>query len=516
MPPKKPHRRPPLSARRPIPRGVAARLPSVFQRQEVPHATWTILSGVSALALGAFLALAHDPHEAPSAGGFDLDSPRHPSEQTARYIGLRTAEADFGSAERIVRLTGTVRPMPERTRMVTSAVPGTLTRLDARVGQRVKMGDAVGEIRSAELARMTNEMHKTEIDFEHAESEVTMTRSNIAQLRNQVGAAETQAGLLEEEVQRLEAGGEAVGSNALSQKRSAAVQQRAQERTLRISLVQAEQTVASLEKIKVATGKSIAAMRGAIEIIHDHPANIDPKEERLREGDTGGVFVLHAPIDGIITQRDGVPGQGVEPGKPILTVVDDSEMLIEGELPESLMADFAGIAVVSPVQADNAAPQSDTLVRIRRPGATIEEDPIALGRVRGMSPTVDPIKRTAHLLIAALNDGAADGRAPLREGMFVSLAVQRARAPGAGSPDGRTVVVPVGAVVSDGAMQFVFVKDGDAYIKRDIVPGARDDKVVEIREGLAPGDIVVTHGAYLLTQLRPKAAALDHDDHHHH
>lgn len=459
--------------------------------------TWTIgAAGLGVVVVACVLVpvWAHDPHEAPSSGAFDLDSPRHPSELTARYIGLKTAEVDFGVVQRTARLTGTVRAMPERQRVVASAVAGSITKLDVRVGQRVKRGDAIGEIQSAELAKMTNEMHKTEIEYEHAESEVAMTRSNIAQLRNQVTAAETQARLLEEEVTRLEAGGEAVGPNVLSQKRSAAVQQRSQAQTLQISLTQAEKTMTSLEKIKEATAKSITAMRGAIEIIHAHPAGMDKEEEAKREGDTGGVFVLHAPIDGIVTQRDGVLGQGVEPGKPIVTIVDDSEMLIEGELPESVIGEFGGA-----IGAE---------VRIRRPGSPVEDAPIATGQVKGMSPTVDPIKRTAHLLISVANPS---GENMLREGMFVSLAVARA----GGDDSGRTVVVPVGALVSDGALQFVFVKDGDAYVKRDVIPGSRDDRVVEVKEGLTPGDVVVTHGAYLLTQLRPKAAAGGHDEHDH-
>lgn len=450
--------------------------------------------GVAVVACVLVPVWAHDPHEAPSSGAFDLDSPRHPSELTAKYIGLKTAEVDFGAVQRTARLTGTVRAMPERQRVVASAVAGSITKLDVRIGQRIKRGDVIGEIQSAELSKMTNEMHKTEIEYEHAQSEVAMTRSNIAQLRNQVTAAETQARLLEEEVTRLEAGGEAVGPNVLSQKRSAAVQQRSQAQTLQISLAQAEKTMTSLEKIKDATAKSITAMRGAIEIIHAHPAGMDREDEAKREGDTGGVFALHAPIDGIVTQRDGVLGQGVEPGKPIVTIVDDSEMLIEGELPESVIGEFGGA-----IGAE---------VRIRRPGSPVEDAPMAVGQVKGMSPTVDPIKRTAHLLISATNP---PGESMLREGMFVSLAVSRSAA----DESGRMVVIPVGALVSDGPMQFVFVKDGDAYVKRDIVPGFRDDRVVEVKEGLTPGDVVVTHGAYLLTQLRPKATAGGHDDHDH-
>jgi len=61
--------------------------------------------------------------------------------------------------------------------------------------------------------------------------------------------------------------------------------------------------------------------------------------------------------------------------------------------------------------------------------------------------------------------------------------------------------------VTDGPMHFVFVKEGDLYKKQDINPGARDDRVVEVLEGVLPGDVIVTRGAYSLTQLRPGAGA---------
>ncbi len=70
------------------------------------------------------------------------------------------------------------------------------------------------------------------------------------------------------------------------------------------------------------------------------------------------------------------------------------------------------------------------------------------------------------------------------------------------------MVVPASAVVRDGPMPFVFVKEKDnVFKKRDIVPGAGDVRLIEVTSGLVPGDVVVTQGAYSLTQLRPKAVA---------
>ena len=176
-----------------------------------------------------------------------------------------------------------------------------------------------------------------------------------------------------------------------------------------------------------------------------------------------------------------------------------------------------------PCMIPQFASASGQHVRIRRPGAPPGEAPIATGEVRGISPTVDPIKRTAHLLIISQNPaiqgpgghaGATGAERPnsvptLQEGMFVSLAVTT-------SPGVQSVVIPISALITDGPTPFVFIKDGDAYIKRDILPGARNDRFLEVKDGLVPGDVVVTKGAYLLTQLRPAAAAAPEDHNHDH
>lgn len=455
------------------------------------------MGGAGVLGLAVIGVVAHDAHEAPAAAPFDLDSPRRPSELTMKYMDLQTAEVDFGTVQEVIRLTGSVRAMPERVRIVGSAVAGTLQKLEVRVGDRVVAGQVIGVVRSPELARLVSEQIKTEVELEHAVAEVATTRSNMAQLEAQIRATRTQAELAEDEAKRLQAGGETVGANVLAQKQGAAVAARMQVTTLDISLQQAQKTLESLKRVESATARQIEAIKASIEIVHDHPPGVDEAAERASEGETGGVFNLYAPIGGVVTKREGIQGQGVEPGQTIVEIADYSEVMIEGELPESLIGKLG-----------TARGQE---VRIRRPGGGGTGELIATGEVRGIAPVVDSVKRTAHLIISAKNafgEGGDDAIPKLKDGMFVSLGVVVCEAKDA-------VVVPSSALVSDGPMQFVFVKEQDAYVKRDVVPGYRDDRVVEIVEGLVPGDVVVTRGAYLLTQLRPKGEAGQGHDHGH-
>jgi multidrug efflux pump subunit AcrA (membrane-fusion protein) len=66
-------------------------------------------------------------------------------------------------------------------------------------------------------------------------------------------------------------------------------------------------------------------------------------------------------------------------------------------------------------------------------------------------------------------------------------------------------------------MTFVFVEEDGVYHKHDIVPGIRDDRFIEVLDGLVPGDRVVIRGAHGLTQLRGVGAPEpEMDDHHGH
>ena len=135
------------------------------------------------------------------------------------------------------------------------------------------------------------------------------------------------------------------------------------------------------------------------------------------------------------------------------------------------------------------------------PGLTVAAaGSIATGIVRFVSPVIDPIKRTTHVVVEADNPAGI-----LRDGLYVDLVVVL-------RAETSAVVVPASAVVTDGPMHFVFIKDGEFYKKQDINPGTRDDQCIEVKDGLVPGDIVVVRGAYRLTQLRPKAAPASSDD----
>ena len=60
-------------------------------------------------------------------------------------------------------------------------------------------------------------------------------------------------------------------------------------------------------------------------------------------------------------------------------------------------------------------------------------------------------------------------------------------------------VVPAEAVVDDAGRPIVFVqREGETFERRAVTLGPRSGDVVQITEGVKPGDRVVTKGAYLV------------------
>lgn len=59
----------------------------------------------------------------------------------------------------------------------------------------------------------------------------------------------------------------------------------------------------------------------------------------------------------------------------------------------------------------------------------------------------------------------------------------------------KATVIPREAVIRGAEGPFVYVVNGDAYLRRPVTLGIENNYVAEIRDGLRPGDSVVTKGA---------------------
>jgi len=384
-------------------------------------------------------AFAHEGHGKVETQGFDLSAPREVTPEVAGLIGFATAEVDFGKVESVVELTGVVRALPDRVQAIAPRIAGTLEKIHVRVGHRVQAGEVLVELTSPEYLKLLAERVQTE--------------GRVARLELELDSSRERATVAAQELSRVEANPDAVAANLVSEKKSAEISARVAAKSAEVELAQAR--------------AELDAVSALIAVV-----------AQATQGRTSGVLVLQSSIDGIVVSRDGVVGEGVEAGSAILRVADYSRVQVDAEVPESLLARLSGAV--------------GTAVRLR-PNAV--GDPVAVGHVSFISPRIDPLKRTGHVIVEAENSDGA-----LREGMFVgaTLVIREER---------DAVVIPVTAMLKDGPVAFVFLEEKGLFRKQDITPGVSDDRVVEVVAGLAPGDVVVSRGAYAVAQMRPKPKA---------
>jgi RND family efflux transporter MFP subunit len=180
---------------------------------------------------------------------------------------------------------------------------------------------------------------------------------------------------------------------------------------------------------------------------------------------------LKSNMSGIISERSVEPGQTVQPGTPLFTIVDLSEMEMNAAAPvgaSSLVA--AGQPVVITVEGFGDRTFSGTVDRV---------NPVAVAGTR-----------TIPVYIAIDNPEGL-----LRGGMFATgqIVVNEAQ---------NALAVPTGAVREDAEGFFLLKVEGDHVVRQAIEKGPtwNGGRLVQITAGLAPGDTVVTAP---LTQLQP-------------
>lgn len=215
---------------------------------------------------------------------------------------------------------------------------------------------------------------------------------------------------------------------------------------------------------------------------------LEAKEiDKLAEDQLGpakGRLVLRAPFAGQVLDMHAVAGELAQPGESMLLVGDLSTLWLWADLYETNLAE------VSSQAAGGGAPVD---VKVRAfPNETFP------GRVDLVGATMDPNSRTVKVRIAVPN---LQGK--LRPGMFASAGLRLAARQ-------MVLAVPKVAVLSDEGRIFVFRHhQGEFYVRREVVLGAKFGPWVEIKSGLEAGQTIVADGSFLLKSdvLRSKMGA---------
>jgi RND family efflux transporter MFP subunit len=180
-------------------------------------------------------------------------------------------------------------------------------------------------------------------------------------------------------------------------------------------------------------------------------------------------MVFRSPAMGHLEEKMIVQGSAVQPGMKLLGIADHTTMWLDAEVYE---AQIPLVKIGQTVEVTAAA----------IPGKTFT------GKVTFVYPHVDHMTRT--LTVRATFDNP---NYDLKPGMYADVNV-------IAQPVGDVIQVPQEAVIDTGTKQIVFVaEDRGHFSPKTVRVGIRaDDDRLQIVEGLAVGETVVTSGQFLM------------------
>ncbi len=185
---------------------------------------------------------------------------------------------------------------------------------------------------------------------------------------------------------------------------------------------------------------------------------------------------LHAPFDGVISEKYAEVGQNAAPGVPVVKLVTTKVLNVKISVPESEMAN------VRVRQRARIAVQA--LGGKQYEGYVIEKGVIA-----------DPISRSYNVKIRV--EGTDNALLP---GMVSQVALDGADASKAGTAAKAAVVIPAHLVqLGDDNSNFVWVDEGGKAVRRTIVCGEYRSNGVTVVSGLKTGDRLIVEGQQKLS-----------------
>jgi RND family efflux transporter MFP subunit len=182
---------------------------------------------------------------------------------------------------------------------------------------------------------------------------------------------------------------------------------------------------------------------------------------------------LRAPLAGVVTRMSAVLGASVDPSQALIQIADPGALDI--------------VFNVSPAEAADIQLGDSVVVTT---GESAAGDPLGFGTVTGVAAAVDSVTRAVAVRARLRHPARALRLGESLVGGIVTAVVLRA------------VTVPVAALVpaADGEGFQVFVVDsGQVAHARPVTVGGRSETVAQIATGLRAGEVVVTNGAYGVT-----------------
>lgn len=200
----------------------------------------------------------------------------------------------------------------------------------------------------------------------------------------------------------------------------------------------------------------------------------DIPEHEIREiGESGAprrTVMLHSPVNGIVIEKLVLKGSAVQPGMKLFGIADLTRVWVQADIYEYELP-WIGVGQEAEVELSYL------------PGEVFR------GRVVYIDPALSPMTRTARVRVELPNPG---GRIVLRPNMYATVKLLS-------PPLNDVLAVPDRAVIRSGERTLVVLAlAGGRFASREVRLGVVADTLVQVVEGVAAGDRIVTSGQFLI------------------
>jgi cobalt-zinc-cadmium efflux system membrane fusion protein len=332
--------------------------------------------------------------------------------------GLRWAKAGLRECPCVLKAVGKILAPKPRTAIVSYFLPGRISEVHVRVGERVKKGQPLVTLECAEVAEAMSDYFKAVAAHE-------LAQLNLAREK------------------QLAADGIGARKNLLTAETDSKVAQ--------------------------------ASLEAAEKRLHILGFNENQVKDITQSHKISPAMTLHSPIDGKVVTCAAVVGAMVDQAKEVLTIVDPRLLWVDAEIYEK---DLAKAKIGQEVEMVVPAFPAERFT----------------GKVSYIADTVNEETRTITVRTEVDN---RDER--LKPGMFADVSLFYAR-------NGPVLAVPLSAILEDGDEQIVFVREKDAFVRREIETGPISGLYRQVVKGLREGEEVVVEGNHQLKSKLGEAA----------
>lgn len=339
-------------------------------------------------------------------------------EMASNFKVAAVTQTELASVQEIA---GRIEANERKVTRIGAVVTGRVTEVLAEAGDRVKTGQVLARVASPELT-------SAQLAYMRASATATLAERSVERARQLIAA-------------------DVIGSAELQRRES------------EVQIARAELRAAGDQlKLMGLSGDALTRLRG--------------------QGSVAPAAAIAASSAGIVIERQVSQGQVAQPGDPLFTVADLSNVWVVGALPEQMAR---SVQVGQDVQVDVPAL-----------GLTVEDPPIT-GKIIYVGDTVSTQTRTVAIRTQVDNKDLA-----LKPQMLASMRIQGAVE--------KVLAIPAVAVVRENDKDHVYVKKAENHYRLTPVDlGATSGGQRPVLKGLSEGAEIVVEGAFHLNNERKRA-----------